>query len=197
MSVFRRIMLSGGGSGARKIYYTATSEITPSYSLRNIILTHEYDSNTGKGVIVTTEDITEIGDYAFYNCASLTSITIPNSVTSIGNAAFQYCESLTSITIPNSVTSIGNEAFFGCTSLPVIDGIRYADLYLVEVVDKTMSAYSIQPGTKFVSNYAFSECSSTKSIIIPNGVTSIGGAVFSNCTSLTSIIIPGSVNEIE
>ena len=61
--------------------------------------------------------ITSIGEYAFADCFSLTSITIPNSVTSIGTGAFNGCESLTSITIPNSVTSIGYYAFYYCESL--------------------------------------------------------------------------------
>ena len=41
-------------------------------------------------------------------------------VTSIGEVAFQDCKSLTSVTIPDSVTSIGNEAFYGCTSLTTV-----------------------------------------------------------------------------
>ena len=61
--------------------------------------------------------MTSIGNYAFYNCSGLTSVTIPNSVTSIGESAFCYCSGLTSITIPNSVTSIGNYAFSGCSDL--------------------------------------------------------------------------------
>ena len=60
-----------------------------------------------------------IGRYAFDDCESLTSITIPSSVTSIGEYAFSYCESLTSITIPSSVTSIGDYAFYNCTSLTI------------------------------------------------------------------------------
>ena len=61
--------------------------------------------------------VTSIGDSAFYECSSLTTVTIPNSITSIGECAFKDCSSLTSVTIPNSVTSIGGSAFKGCSSL--------------------------------------------------------------------------------
>ena len=61
--------------------------------------------------------VTEIGDWAFYNCSNLTSVTIPNSVTEIGDWAFLYCSSLTSVTIPDSVTEIGRESFHNCTNL--------------------------------------------------------------------------------
>ena len=55
--------------------------------------------------------VTSIGNAVFYECKSLTSITIPNSVTSIGNAVhLVVVDKLTSITIPNSVTSIGNSS---------------------------------------------------------------------------------------
>ena len=64
--------------------------------------------------------VTSIGDGAFYDGSSLTSITIPDGVTSIGYQAFRNCKSLTSITIPDSVNSIGDYTFSGCTSLTTV-----------------------------------------------------------------------------
>ena len=69
---------------------------------------------------VIPDDVTSIGNYAFYACSGLTSVTIPNSVTIIGDYAFMDCSSLTSVTIPNSVTSIEDYAFYGCTGLPSV-----------------------------------------------------------------------------
>ena len=119
--------------------------------------------------------VTSIGNYAFFLCSSLTSITIPDSVTSIGNYAFWDCSSLTSITIPNGVTSIGNQAFDSCSSL---------------------TSVTIPDSVTSIGNYAFWDCSSLTSITIPDSVTSIGDSAFYRCSSLTSITIPSSVTSI-
>ena len=56
-----------------------------------------------------TYSVTSIGEAAFRDCISLTSITIPNSVTSIGDRAFIGCSSLTSVTIDmNNIPNLGN-----------------------------------------------------------------------------------------
>ena len=153
----------------------------------------------------TTVEVTYQSQWSSDNYAGLTTATIPEtvtyegttySVTSIGSSAFSNCTALTSITIPNSVTSIGDWAFGGCSSLPVENNLRYADTYLVEAVDKTLSTCSIKEGTKWIGDGAFSSCSSLTSITIPNSVTSIGGEAFSGCSSLTSVTIPNSVTSI-
>ena len=150
---------------------------------------HEYHEETGIGVFIYDTPPTSIGDYAFYECSSLTSITIPDSVTSIGEDAFEYCSSLTSVTIPDSVTSIGNYAFDACTSLTSItipdsvtsigEGAFYDCASLTSV--------TIGNSVTSIGEWAFYGCASLTSVTIPNSVTSIGGWAFSYCTSLTSV----------
>ena len=123
----------------------------------------------------TTYSVTSIGEWAFYDCSGLTSVTIPNSVTSIGYSAFSRCSSLTSVTIPNSVTSIGGGAFYDCSGLTS--------------VTIPNSVTSIREG-------AFAYCSGLTSVTIPNSVTSIGGYAFFRCSGLTSVTIPNSVTSI-
>ena len=117
----------------------------------------------------TTYSVTSIGENAFRNCSSLTSVTIPNSVTSIGDGAFDVCSSLTSVTIGNGVTSIGRLLFFGCSSL---------------------TSVTIGNSVTSIGYEAFLSCSSLTSVTIPNSVTSIEEKAFRNCYGLTSITLP-------
>ena len=184
------------------LYYNITSENTVEVTYQEYWSSTNYQGLTTASIPATvtyngtTYSVTSIGEEAFRYCSSLTSITIPNSVTSIGTSAFYYCSALSSITIPNSVTSIGGSAFYGCSALPVVDNLRYADTYLVEAVDKSLSSYTIKAGTKWIGYKAFYECTSITSITIPNSVTNIGGYAFRGCSSLTSITIPNSVTSI-
>ncbi len=174
-------------------YYSNHPWYSYSSSIKSVILTDRLTTigdcafrDCGRLTSITIPNsVTYIGRWAFDNCTGLTSITIPNSVTNIGEQAFGYCSSLISVTIPNSVISIGQDAFHSCNSLPVENNLRYADTYLVEVVDKSLSSYSIKEGTRWIGESAFSDCRNLISIDIPNSVIGVGMGAFAQCTSLT------------
>ena len=67
--------------------------------------------------VTIPEGVQSIGDSAFRDCSSLTSLTLPSSLQSIGYSAFYGCKSLRPLTLPSSLQSIGNSAFYGCKSL--------------------------------------------------------------------------------
>ena len=145
-----------------------------------------------------SEGVTSIGNYAFYECTSLTSITIPNSVTSIGDSAFEECGFLTSITIPDSVTSIGDYAFRYCgslTSITIPDSVTSISDYAF-CGCSSLTSITIPDSVTSIGDYAFCECYALTSVTIPDSVTSISVGVFYYCTSLTSIAIPNSVTSI-
>ncbi len=77
----------------------------------------KYPAGKTETKYIIPDSVTEIDDWAFENCTSLTSVTIPDSVTEIDDWAFENCTSLTSVTIPDSGTYIRIRAFYGCTSL--------------------------------------------------------------------------------
>jgi hypothetical protein len=148
--------LTISGNGAMANY----SDYGPWYSHRSDIKTLDIQ-----------QGVTTIGNWAFYECSGLTSVTIPNSVTTIGTFAFYNCSGLTSVTIGNSVTTIGNGAFGWCIGL---------------------TSVTIPNSVTTIENSAFRDCNSLTSITIPNSVTSIGDYAFRNCNSLISIDVDES-----
>ena len=130
----------------------------------------EYEDQIYK--VTISNDIYRIGDYAFYGCSNLTTISIPESVIYIGMSAFQYCSALTSISIPKEVTEIRSFAFSWCTSLQTV---------------------KLSNGVKIIQSNAFENCDSLREIYIPDSVTEIWGEAFLFCNNLESIVIPESV----
>jgi hypothetical protein len=130
----------------------------------------KYTGSGGAVVIPSTINglpVTIIGDWAFNDCTSLTSVTIPNSVTIIEDWAFNGC-GLTNVTMPNSVIIIGACVFRQCISL---------------------TSVTIGNSVIYIGEGAFSGCNGLTDITIPNNVLSIGSIAFYPCTNLTSLTI--------
>lgn len=122
----------------------------------------------------SSESISE----SLFEHSNVESVIIPDGIKYIGPRAFSFCDNLTSITIPNSVIEIDSSAFQGSRNLPSKNNIIYADKFLVGVNDKTLTAYTIDEGTKWIGDSAFYNCYKGVDINIPDSVTNIGGSAF-------------------
>ena len=153
------------------------------YTLDEINKTAEVTSNWGtySGDIIIPEKVNYCG--------------VEYTITSIGERAFSDCSSLTSITIPNSVTSIGDDAFIGCSSLTSVqwnakkcsdfDADYSSPFYFCEQI----TSFTFGDNVEHIPAYLCYGMSKLTSITIPNSVTSIGDEAFYGCSSLTSVYI--------
>ena len=139
-----------------------------------------------------------IGEDAFYNCYSLSNITIPSNITSLGEYAFGHCHSLLSVTIPSGVETFEEGTFIKCLSLLNIT-IPKSITYLNGDVFRgcaSLQSITLPDLITEIGSYNFQECGSLSNIIVPVGVTAIRESAFQGCFSLSSIIIPDTVTSI-
>ncbi|MDR1891746.1 MAG: leucine-rich repeat domain-containing protein [Oscillospiraceae bacterium] len=137
---------------------------------------------TGKGGEVTIPDklggkpVACLGDGAFMENLTVTSVFVPDSVVKIGGYAFYDCAALKSADLPDSVEDIGAFAFYGCKSLTEI---------------------SIPKGVVRIDGYTFSGCEALTKIELPGSVREIGEFSFAHCARLPELTVPDSVNSID
>ena len=124
------------------------------------------DENTEIKDLVIPNSVTSIGNYVFYDCSGLTSVTIPNSVTAVGESAFQGCSGLTSVNI----------------SCEVIDTWFSDQSALTSLTEITLGE-----GVKIVKENAFKGYTNIKTIDIGSTVTSIEARAFSGSDKLTDL----------
>lgn len=110
---------------------------------------------------IINDGVENIGFGAFYECADLQSVIMPNTVTKIGDSAFNYCSSLTDIKLSNNITEIEGYAFGFCA---------FSDIELPE-------------GLVDISDHAFMD-GKLRSVTIPSSVTHIGDFAFTGNSKL-------------
>lgn len=182
---------------AKKIFYTTSdgNTITPTGLSPT--------SNTyadGLGIMVFSDNVTNIPANAFADKATLTSISLPPTVTSIGANAFQNCTGITGITIPNSVTTISSRAFEGCSNLvsaELSDRVTGIGSYAFQNCTSLASIHlPVNASFTTITANAFYGCTALTSVVIPDNVTTLQNNCFQNCSSLASVTLSNTITAI-
>lgn len=144
--------------------------------------------------------VTEISDYAFYYCKSITDIKLPDSINKIGYQAFYECDGISLLDVPASVVEISDYAFYNCTRL---EKLIFSDSSLLKSIGESafkyctaLSEIALPESTEQLGNSAFASCTLLESAVIPSGVKSLGNYLFSDCISLKSLILDSSVESV-
>ena len=136
--------------------------------------------------IILPSTLTTIGQYAFYDCTSLQTVTFEKGsrLKTIEESAFEDCTELTSIEIPASVETIEDSAFKGCSKLATVTFEKGSQLKAIwggyYAYSTRYSAYSYYYG-------AVSDCTALTMIEIPASVETIGAAAFMRCSKLATV----------
>lgn len=137
------------------------------------------------------DNVKVIPAYSFKDCTELRYATLSNSVEKIGMEAFKDCSSLSFIEIPMSVKKVESKAFY---KSGIYEPVYNENMFIYYAGNDT--EYKIPDGIKVISETAFYENETLKSITIPNSVIRIDDYAFNEAKALENITIPNSVKEI-
>ncbi len=178
---------------ARSTSYTHLGYIFGASSYNN---SKTYVPTSLKTVIMS--EGTSLGSNAFYQCTSLTSITLPETLESIANNAFYGCSGLASISLPDNLKTIGNYAFYQCTKLSNItipDQVTKIEYGTFSGCTR-LTQVNLGSGITDIGSQAFQGCTNLTGITIPDRVENIGNSAFADCSKLTTITLGNGVTSI-
>lgn len=159
-------------------------------------------------VTIDGDGLTTIKEMAFIGCQSLSEFTYwPKSLTYIEQYAFENCTSLTNIDLGEEVVDIGFKAFSNTGYVNDSkhwdnEDVLYIGNHLIKVHNEQNAdgnyinaTVEVRAGTLSIAAYAFSDCSGTTSITMPNSLKVVDKNAFLNCDNITSVTFHGTFAE--
>ena len=150
--------------------------------------------------VVLSGNLRRIEDFTFYKCTSLLEAELPTAMQSVGKSAFYKCENLSEIDFSRTNTEfIEKYAFYGCKSLR---GVSFNKNDLTDIQDyafykcSKLGAVTLPDSVKTLGSRAFGQCESLTTLVIGQGVETIGDYAFTGCAALEGVIIPDSVKTL-
>ena len=165
----------------------------------------------GSGIINEDEDSYDEGGIPWFGVRSkIKKVVVGNGITEIGNYAFWDCSNLESIEIPASVTYIGVFNFLLDTNLKRInvdgnnkhyssvDGVLFSKdkKSIIKYPNKKQNTYSIPNTVTNISSYAFRDDANLEYISLPKNVTSVDYGAFIDCPNLIKVTLPRELTDI-
>ena len=149
-------------------------------------------------VTLPTLKVSQMWDYTFADCKSLSHIHLSDGLKSLGSGIFENCTSLTDLYIPDTVESIGSGIFNGCTSLKSVHIPKNISIFPSETFQNCheLQKIFVPDALNKIGDRAFYGCEKLKSPWLPDGLTSIGKEAFYGCKSIREIWIPKNVTSI-
>lgn len=130
--------------------------------------------------------VTMIANGAFYNCVTLTSVTIQEGVQAIQDYAFRGCVRLETVNIPGSVFYVGARAFEICSSLKT-----------VTIANNAKEFEKPEEDVRMIGESAFKGCTALTSLTLPEEIVLLSRRLLDGCSALQEITIPARVEAID
>ncbi|MBQ8773277.1 MAG: leucine-rich repeat domain-containing protein [Muribaculaceae bacterium] len=143
-------------------------------------------------------NVETIGEFAFFNCARLISVTIPSSIKKISRGAFMGCPNLKTLTLGSGVTEIASHGFYHCRNLASVD-IQSSELKIGDYAfasSKYLTLKEIPSSVSEIGDYAFSYCIKLPSMKFADSVRTIGSRAFIGCSKLAFLEFGNAVESI-
>ena len=186
--------------GTGTVVYNGTVTAMADYTFR-----YDNDAKNKMTSITIPESVTNTGEYTFWSCKNLATVTFDGTptLTTIGKSAFKECEALTAIAIPATVETIDESAFADCSELA---SVTFAENALLTTINSSAFSYcrklttitlpeslttlgSVQTEPQTYYNGSVFWFSGLTSIVIPKNVTTIYGSGYFAACNMTSVIV--------
>lgn len=178
--------------GIGAFYYTsALTSITIPGSVETFL---DAFNDSGLETVTIENGVDEVDSYAFCNCYHLKSVTLPDSIQSIGNYAFRGCQQLEELDLPDGITSFGEYAFAN-TAISEFEFPEGASINAGVLQNTAITSIVIPQGVTTIGQNAFYGCENLATVTFPSTLTRIEGGAFSY-TALTSLHLPDGVEFI-
>lgn len=178
--------------GIGAFYYTsALTSITIPGSVETFL---DAFNVSGLETVTIENGVDEVDSYAFCNCYHLKSVTLPDSIQSIGNYAFSGCQQLEELDLPDGITSFGEYAFAN-TAISEFEFPEGASINAGVLQNTSITSIVIPQGVTTIGQNAFYGCENLATVTFPSTLTRIEGGAFSY-TALTSLHLPDGVEFI-